>query len=154
MRISDWSSDVCSSDLVARRVGAQGVLDTVAELPCDLLGNVDRVLGHEIDTDALGTDQPYHLLDLLLERLGGVLEQEVRLVEKEAELRLGKVADLRQLLEQFRKQPEQESSIELWARHQLVGGQTVDVAEPLLVSLPQVGDRSEEHTSELQSLMR
>src|SRR3546814_15489348 len=32
------------------------------------------------------------------------------------------------------------SRIELWARHQLVGGQNVDVAAPLLVSLQQVGD--------------
>src|SRR5438067_6070027 len=72
-----WSSDVCSSDLidpeslgrgldrllVARGEGAQGMLHPVAELPGDFLGNVNRVLRDEIDADALGADQPHHLLD-------------------------------------------------------------------------------------------
>ena len=39
--------------LVAGGEGAQRVLDAVAELGGDLVGNVDRVLGDEIDADAL-----------------------------------------------------------------------------------------------------
>src|SRR3546814_3774538 len=69
MRISDWSSDVCSSDLLAR----------------DRLGHVDRVLRHEIDADALRADQADDLLDLVGQRGRRVVEQQMRLVEEEDE---------------------------------------------------------------------
>src|SRR3546814_14612713 len=98
MRISDWSSDVCSSDLIgvgaerlrrrfdrrliARRERAQRMLDAVAKLPRHLVGNVDRVLGDEIDADALRSDQPHDLLDLVEQRAGRIVEQQVRLVEE------------------------------------------------------------------------
>ena len=55
--------------LVARREGAQGVLDAVAELAEHLVRHVERVLRDEIDADALGADQAHHLLDLLQQRL-------------------------------------------------------------------------------------
>ena len=76
------------------------------------VGNVERVLGDEIDADALRADQAHHLLDLLEQRLGRVVEQEMRLVEEEHELRLLGIADLGQLLEQLRQQPEQEGGVE------------------------------------------
>ena len=79
--------------LVARREGAQRVLHAVAELRRHLVRHVERILGDEIDADALGADQPHHLLDLVEQRLGRVGEQEMRLVEEEHELRL--VADRR-----------------------------------------------------------
>src|SRR3546814_2576188 len=116
MRISDWSSDVCSSDLER----AQRMLDAVAKLPRHLVGNVDRVLGDEIDADALRSDQPHDLLDLVEQRAGRIVEQQVRLVEEEGEHGLVGIADFGELFEQFAQQPQ----------------------------------RSEEHTSELQSLMR
>ena len=59
----------------------------------DLVRHVERVLRDEIDADALGADQPHHLLDLVEQRLGRVGEQQMRLVEEEHELRL--VADRR-----------------------------------------------------------
>ena len=74
--------------LVARGEGAQRVLDAVAELAGDLVGNVDRVLGDEIDADALRADQPDDLLDLFEQRRRRVVEQQMRLVEEEAELGL------------------------------------------------------------------
>ena len=112
--------------LVARREGAQRVLHAVAELRQHLVGHVERVLRDEIDADALGADQPHHLLDLLQQRLRRVVEQQMRLVEEEHELRLVRIADFGQFLEQFRQQPEQEGRIEPRILHQLVGGQDVD----------------------------
>src|SRR3546814_5305815 len=106
---------------VARGESAQRVLNAVAELARDILGNVDGVLRHEIDADALRADQAHDLLDLFSERGRRIVEQQMRLVEEEDELRLVGVADFGKRLEHLRQQPEQ---------------------------------RSEEHTSELQSLMR
>ena len=60
------------------------------------------------------------------ERLGRLLEQEVRLVEEEHELGLGRIPDLGQLLEQLGQQPEQEGGVQLGCGHQPVGGQHVD----------------------------
>jgi hypothetical protein len=98
--------------LVARREGAQRVLHAVAELAQHLLGNVERVLGDEVDADALGADQPHHLLDLLEQRRRRVVEQQVRLVEEEHQLRLVAVADLGQVLEQLGQQPQQEARVQ------------------------------------------
>jgi hypothetical protein len=69
--------------LVAWREGAQRVLHSVAELPEDGIRDVERVLGHEVDADALGADEPHHLLDLFQQGRGRVVEEQVRLVEKE-----------------------------------------------------------------------
>ena len=48
---------------VARGKSAQSMLDAVAQLACDFFGNIDWVLGHEIDADALRTDQANDLLN-------------------------------------------------------------------------------------------
>ena len=93
--------------LVARREGAQGMLHAVPELAEHLVGDVDRILRHEVDAHALRPDEPHHLLDLLQQRGRGVGEEEVRLVEEEDELRLLRVADLGKVLVEFREQPEQ-----------------------------------------------
>src|SRR3546814_5451767 len=113
MRISDWSSDVCSSDLGADRDGR------VADDP--FAGVVDVAAGGEVH-DGVGApaDRPDHLVDLGRDvgGYGGIADVGVDLDEEVA-------AD----------------------RHRL-GFRVVDVA----------GDdgaaRSEEPTSELQSLMR
>ena len=127
--------------LVLGREGAQRVLHAVAELAEHRLGNVERILRHEIHADAFRADQAHHLLDLVEQRLGRLVEQQVRLVEEEHELRLLRVADLGQLLEQLGEQPQQEARIELGRIHQLVGGE--DVHHPLArrrSRLHQVGD--------------
>ncbi|MCK7518489.1 MAG: hypothetical protein MZV64_12605 [Ignavibacteriales bacterium] len=51
--------------LVPRREGPQGVLDAIAELAEDGVGDVEGVLGDEVDAHALGADEPHDLLDLL-----------------------------------------------------------------------------------------
>jgi hypothetical protein len=99
--------------LVARREGAQRVLHAVAELAEHGVRHVERVLGDEVDADALGADQPHHLLDLVEQRLGRVVEQQVRLVEEEHQLRLVEIAHLGQRLEQLGEQPQQEGRVQL-----------------------------------------
>ena len=58
--------------------------------------------------DALRPDQPHGLRDRVQEGLGGVVEQQVGLVEEEHQLRLVDVTDLGQLVEQVGQQPHQE----------------------------------------------
>ena len=57
------SAAVAHRLLLARRIGAQRMLDAVAELGQHRFGHVERVLRDEIDADALGADQADHLLD-------------------------------------------------------------------------------------------
>jgi hypothetical protein len=81
------------------------VLHPVAELAEDVLWHVRGVLRDEVDPHPLGADQPGHLFDLVQQRLGRVVEEQMRLVEEEDQLRLVRVADLGQFLEEFAQQP-------------------------------------------------
>src|SRR3546814_7714865 len=113
MRISDWSSDVCSSDLDVRWVDA-GVTDRVAHAARAALavlagrGHVERVAAHA-ETGELG-------VDARATRLGALV----------------------------------------FLDHQDSGAVAHDEAVAALVPRPRclLRLRSEEHTSELQSLMR
>ena len=140
--------------LVARGERAQRMLHPVSELACDLVGNVERVLRHEEHADTLRSDQPHHLLDLVEQRVGRILEQQVRLVEEEDQLGLVEVAHLGQLFEQFGQQPQQEGRVQFGRRHQLVGGKDVDDAATLLVSRDQVGDRQRRLAEEMLGALR
>ena len=62
------------------------MLHTVAQLSEYILRNVRRTLGDEIDAHTLRTNQSYHLLYLVKQRLRGAIEQHVRLVEEEHQL--------------------------------------------------------------------
>ena len=93
---------------VVGRVGAELVLDPRAELGQHVVGHVGRALGDEEDADALGADQPHGLGDLVEEGLGGVVEEQVRLVEEEHQLGPVDVADLGQVVEEVGEQPHQE----------------------------------------------
>ena len=92
------------------------------------VGDVERVLRHEVDADALAAHQPHHQLDALDQHLGRLVEQQVRLVEEEHQLRLVEVADLGQLLEQLGQHPQQEGRVQARRVQQLVGGEDVDDA--------------------------
>jgi hypothetical protein len=111
----------------------------VAQLGQDLVRDVARALGDEIDPDALGADQAHHLRHLVHQGLRGLVEQQVGLVEEEDQPGLVLVADLGQGLEQFRQQPEQEGGIEPGRIDQPVGGQHVHRAAPPGVLAHQVG---------------
>src|SRR3546814_10533871 len=124
MRISDWSSDVCSSDLApAQRLGA--LVQEVAGLP---VGEVDAPVA--IEADDAGRHAAQHRLDgaVAVVELFVRLQQGVLLARKLAgHLVEGarQVADLVAPGRPDHPRPE------------------VALADP----------RSEEHTSELQSLM-
>ena len=107
------------------------MLHPIAQLGQDGVGDVGRVLGDEIDPHPLGADQAHHLLDLLQQALGRVVEQQVGLVEEEDQTRFVRVADLGQLLEQFRQQPQQEGGVQTRAVHQPGGVQHIDLAPPV-----------------------
>src|SRR5580765_2754879 len=114
--------------LVPGREGAQRVLHAVTELPQHRVGDVQRILRDEVDADALGPDEAHHLLDLLEQRFGRFVEEQVRLVEEEHYLRLVRVADLGQVLEQLREEPQQKRRIEFGRAHQFLARQDVDHA--------------------------
>src|SRR3546814_2338336 len=109
MRISDWSSDVCSSDLRLRG-------DRRAQKFAVLGGDVQRVLAQDRD----------HL----------EAERDAQVLEDAADLRL---ADL---------------VVGLVVEVHLVDGAAGGDDEKLVHIVYPLTDRSEEHTSELQSLMR
>src|SRR5262249_27032158 len=102
---------------------------------------VDRILGHEIDADTLRADQPDDLFDLVHQRLGRVVKQEMRLVEEEDEFWFRRVADLGQLLEQLGQHPEQEGRIQPRALHQLVGNENVDHAPAVTIGTHEILQR-------------
>ena len=109
------------------------MLDPVAQLAQDRVGDVGRVLGDEIDPDALGADQADHLLDLLQQGLRRIAKEQVGLVEEEGEFRSVGVSHLRQDLEELGHQPEQEGGVEAGRGDQPVGGQDADIAPPVPV---------------------
>src|SRR3546814_10074130 len=118
MRISDWSSDVCSSDLDAR--AGVYVLQIVDELG-QILDRIDVMVGRRRDQP----DARRRMADL-----GDVL---VHLVT-------GKLAALARLCAL------RHLDLDIVGVHQIFGGDAETPRRHLL--------RSEEHTSELQSLMR
>ena len=112
--------------LVLRRERMQRVLHPVAQLPQNDLRHIRRVLRDEVNPHTFRPDQPRHLFDLGNQGLGRVGEQQMRLVEKEHQLRLVRIAHLRQLFEQLRQQPQQECRVQLRRQHQLFRRQHVD----------------------------
>ncbi len=107
------------------------MLDAIAELGRDAIRHVARTLRDVVDADALRADQPRDALDLVEHGLGRVVEQQVRLVEQEHELRLIEIADFGQLFEQLGQHPQQERGVEARRIHQLLGGENVDDAAPV-----------------------
>src|SRR3546814_7702987 len=131
MRISDWSSDVCSSDLHGRGIAAVGADLDRAEAEIVLPPGLGRLVEDEpinAAGDALAI--PFAILGALLERPPvepvAVLNRQRAVVLLDAPLH-----PLEQRLDQLRVR-----------RHH-----RLEIGVPGL-------QRSEEHTSELQSLMR
>jgi len=81
------------------------VLDAVSELAEDLVWHVIRELRAEVHAHALRPDDPDHLLHALAQGRRRVVEQQMRLVEEEDELRLVEVAHFGQVFKQFREEP-------------------------------------------------
>ena len=115
------------------------MLHPVAQLREHAVGDVERVLRHEVHAHALAAHQPHHQLDALDQRGRCLLEQQMGLVEEKHQLGLIEVAHLGQLLEQLGEHPQQEGGIQPRAVHQLVGRQDIDDASARL-GLHEVGD--------------
>lgn len=75
-------------------------------------------------------------------------------IEEEDQNRLFRVADLWQGLEQFAQQPQQEGRIEFGALHQLVGGEDVHIATPLVVHLQEIVDVERGFAEEMVAALR
>src|SRR3546814_10832707 len=122
MRISDWSSDVCSSDLgELHRIGQQVEQDLLHRARVGLdLGKLDREAVLQHDDAALGA------------------------VAHDAEARLRCRLEIDRLLVQ----------LELAGLDLRQVEDVVDQAQQVRAAVVDVDGRSEEHTSELQSLMR
>src|SRR3546814_6985584 len=108
MRISDWSSDVCSSDLVEEIVDAE----LEARLVVDLIGELEIVV----------KDVRRAVADLAGRRI-----------------EVGRLADPL-------RRPGRADAVLLGREHAITA--------PFRIAAVAAADRSEEHTSELQSLMR
>ena len=115
------------------------MLHPVAQLAQNGFRHIGGVLGDEINPHPLGPDQPRHLFHLGNQGFGGIGEQQMRLIKEEHQFRLVGVADLGQLLEQFRQQPQQEGGIKPGRGHQLVPRQNADAATPFGINRHQVG---------------
>src|SRR3546814_3756069 len=144
MRISDWSSDVCSSDLLNRRVLRREVVLLVAGAVV-VARDLDRRRSPDFE-------------DLLAAQARAVAVPQVQLVaadpgQGEA---VGGLCQLGGLHECLVDRIEQVvgvggvsvAAVEIRPQHQVLEAVAVDVVDD------EGGQRSEEHTSELQSLMR
>src|SRR3546814_1766662 len=116
MRISDWSSDVCSSDLalgeIAELVEVE-LADVLQRVAADVAGEADHRLGDV-------AEQVQAAVDDVAEGIAGVADQDARAIERAA------------------GEPAAGEPDRVAAQHRAGG----------------IEQRSEEHTSELQSLMR
>ncbi len=80
--------------LLFGREGTERMLDAIAKLGRDAIRHVGRALRHVVNADALRADEAGNALDLLEDGLRRFVEEQVRLVEQEHELRLIEIADL------------------------------------------------------------
>src|SRR3546814_8747854 len=137
MRISDWSSDVCSSDLHAAHEIDLPALEGLRQQR--VVGVVQTVAG---DLEGGGKGLPV-LVDQQADELGkGDRRMSVVELDRDGLRQLGDIVVLRQVAAQD--------------VGQRGGGEKVLLLQPQHLALlgRVVGIRSEEHTSELQSLMR
>ena len=114
------------------------MLDAVAQLAQNILGDISGVLRDEINPDPFGADQPRHLLHLVDQRFRRAVKQQMRLIEKENKTRFVRITDLGQGLEELGQKPQQEGRIKLGRAHQLVGGQDVHLPPPVRIHMKHI----------------
>src|SRR3546814_259944 len=143
MRISDWSSDVCSSDLAeildAELIGLQFLAAREAERRD--LRDAHRII---LEQPAQPAEQPAIVADRATEHRAEHAEDRIA-----RRCRLALLAVLRGDMADFVPEHAGQLRLVVHQRHQLAGD--VDIAPR---NREGVVHRSEEHTSELQSLMR
>jgi hypothetical protein len=124
------------------------VLDPVPELTEHHVRDVERVLADEVDADPLRPDQTDDLLNFFLQRHRRIAKEQVRLVEKEDQLRLLDIPYLRQRLKQLRQQPEQEGRVDDRRPHQPIRRQDVDRPATVLIDPDEVGQNQSRFAKE------
>src|SRR3546814_4956479 len=134
MRISDWSSDVCSSDL-----------DLVVELLAALVEAAGAV-GQHLFEDRVGDRAAALPFNLLASKLGGDLQQG----QPAAHITVGGRCDQPQLLVADGQAAIAEPAFGVFQRAAQRGEDVVGGHRPT----GRAQGRNEEHTSELPSLMR
>src|SRR3546814_7766614 len=140
MRISDWSSDVCSSDLFAvEQLQIQEIIVT-GHYGC---GGITAAVDGE----------RHGLIDHWLQPIRDTAQHCVAELDRltDPHQRLDRLCELN-VIAQVRRVAETPIVLDAWSRQQplLVHGLVYGLKDGRLRTL----DRSEEHTSELQSLMR
>ena len=85
--------------LLFRRIGAQGMLNPVAELSQHIIGNICGALGNEIYANTFGPNETGNLFNFIHQRFWRVLKQEMRLVKEKDHLGFFWIADLGKFLE-------------------------------------------------------
>src|SRR3546814_4818458 len=161
MRISDWSSDVCSSDLLANALTKLGVKpgDRIGTLAWNTYRHMElyygvsgmgavlhtvnpRLFPEQIDYIANHAEDQYLFFDLtfapLVEKLAPLLKTVKGFV----------------LMTDKAHMPAGCTIPNLICYEELIGAESTDYAWPDFDELTASSLRSEEHTSELQSLMR
>ena len=127
------------------------MLELVAQLGQDGIRDVGGQLGDEVDAYALGTDQAHHLLDLLQQTLGRVVEQQMGFVEEEHHLGLVQIAFLGQAFVELGEHPQHEGGVEQGRQEELGAVQDVDETAAALVGGEPVfdiqGRLAEEHVA-------
>ena len=126
------------------------MLHAVSQLAEDPVRDVLRILGHEENPDALGSDQADDLFDLLEQCGRSIGEQQMRFVEEENELRHRQVTRFGQVLEQFRQHPEQQRGVGLRRLEQPFRRQDVDHATARRVGLEKVREVERGFAEELR----
>src|SRR5438552_8491840 len=103
------------------------MLHAISKLPKHNIGDIEWILANQINADAFGANQSYHLLDLLLDWRRDVSEKQMRFVEEEDQFPFLRFANYWEILEQFREHPKQECGVNLRRLlHQFIGSKDVN----------------------------
>ena len=114
------------------------MLHPISQLAQDLIRNINRVLCDEVNAHTLRAYEPHNLLHFVSNDIRKIRKKQMRLIEKEDETRLLRIANLWKFLEEFRQQPQQEGGIELWRCNELVRGEDVDHTMAICIRLQQI----------------
>ena len=115
------------------------MLHPVADLGQHHIGQVGGLLGDKPDRHALGADQPHHLLHLLQQGLGSILEEQMGFVKEESQLGLVQIARFGQHLVQLSEHPQHKGGVQQGMQEQFPALQNVHHAATVLIPVHPVG---------------
>ena len=104
------------------------MLDSVGKLRKHIIRNIRRALRNEIHADALRSNQPNHLCNLLHQRLRRIVKQQMRFIKEEHQPRLFRIAHFGKTFEKLGQQPQKEGGIGRGVANQPHRVQDIDVS--------------------------